>query len=42
MTPSLNALDLTNLGTRIGDKPIKEFTDKKTGEVFRGLWRAPR
>ncbi|MCP9947338.1 hypothetical protein [Actinomadura madurae] len=36
MTPSLNALDLTNLGTRIGDKPIKEFTDKKTGEVFRG------
>lgn len=31
MSPSLNALDLTNLGTRIGDKPLKEFTDKKTG-----------
>ncbi|MFI7644440.1 hypothetical protein ACIBVN_60910, partial [Nonomuraea sp. NPDC049400] len=31
--PSLNALDLSNLGTRIGDKPLREFKDKKTGEV---------
>ncbi|MFB4306925.1 DNA cytosine methyltransferase [Actinomadura sp. GTD37] len=36
MTPSLNALDLTNLGTRIGDKPIKEFKDKKTGTITKG------
>lgn len=36
MTPSLAALDLTDLGTRIGDKPIKTFTDKKTGVVTRG------
>lgn len=36
MTPSLAALDLSNLGTRIGDKPIKEFKDKKTGKVTRG------
>lgn len=36
MTPSLAALDLTDLGVRIGDKPIKEFTDKKTGIVTRG------
>lgn len=36
MTPSLAALDLTDLGTRIGDKPIKTFTDKKTGQVTRG------
>lgn len=36
MTPSLVALDLTDLGTRIGDKPIKEFKDKKTGVVSRG------
>jgi site-specific DNA-cytosine methylase len=36
MTPSLAALDLTDLGTRIGDKPIKTFTDKKTGAVTRG------
>jgi site-specific DNA-cytosine methylase len=36
MTPSLFALDLSDLGTRIGDKPIKEFTDKKTGEISRG------
>lgn len=32
-TPSLDALDLTNLGTRIGDKPLKKFTDKKTGQT---------
>lgn len=31
--PSLNALDLSNLGTKIGDKPLREFTDKKTGEI---------
>ncbi|MGR3875734.1 DNA cytosine methyltransferase (plasmid) [Streptomyces graminifolii] len=36
MTPSIAALDLTNLGTRLGDKPIKEFRDKKTGIVTRG------
>ena len=36
MTPSLAALDLTDLGTRLGDKPIKTFKDKKTGEIFRG------
>ncbi|CAG6392741.1 DNA cytosine methyltransferase [Streptomyces cocklensis] len=36
MTPSLVALDLSDLGIRIGDKPIKEFTDKKTGIVTRG------
>lgn len=29
--PSLNALDLTNLGTRIGDKPVKTFRDGSTG-----------
>ncbi|MFD1546934.1 DNA cytosine methyltransferase [Nonomuraea guangzhouensis] len=32
--PSLNALDLSNLGTRIGDKPLREFTDKTTGETI--------
>lgn len=31
--PSLNALDLSNLGTRIGDKPLREFKDKTTGEI---------
>ncbi|MFB7285481.1 DNA cytosine methyltransferase [Actinacidiphila glaucinigra] len=36
MTPSLAALDLSNLGIRIGDRPIKEFTNKKTGEITRG------
>lgn len=36
MTPSLAALDLTDLGIRIGDKPIKEFKDKKTGMITRG------
>jgi DNA (cytosine-5)-methyltransferase 1 len=30
-SPSLYALDLTNLGTRIGDKPLKEFKDPTTG-----------
>jgi site-specific DNA-cytosine methylase len=33
MTPSLAALDLTNLGTRIGDKPIKTFKDGSTGPL---------
>lgn len=32
--PSLDALDLTNLGQRIGDMPLKKITDKKTGEVY--------
>jgi site-specific DNA-cytosine methylase len=36
MTPSLAALDLSDLGIRIGDKPIKEFKDKKTGIITRG------
>ncbi|MFD9443446.1 DNA cytosine methyltransferase [Streptomyces sp. NPDC060001] len=31
MTPSLAALDLTDLGTRIGDKPIKTFPDGHVG-----------
>lgn len=31
--PSLHALDLSNLGTRIGDKPLREFKDKATGET---------
>ncbi|MCF6467311.1 DNA cytosine methyltransferase [Nonomuraea sp. MG754425] len=31
--PSLNALDLSDLGPKIGDRPLKEFTDKKTGET---------
>ncbi|ANZ35300.1 DNA methyltransferase [Lentzea guizhouensis] len=33
MAPSINSLDLTDLGTRIGDREIKRFVDKKTGEV---------
>lgn len=33
-TPSLEVLDLSDLGTRIGDKPLKKFEDKKTGEVI--------
>ncbi len=32
-TPSLYALDLSNLGERIGDKPLKKFIDKTTGET---------
>lgn len=35
MTPSLVALDLTNLGTRIGDRPLKEFKDPNSGETVR-------
>ncbi|MCT9932411.1 DNA cytosine methyltransferase [Planotetraspora sp. A-T 1434] len=33
--PSLHALDLSNLGSRIGDKPLREFKDKNTGEIIR-------
>ena len=33
MTPSLAALDLTDLGMRIGDKPIKTFKDGTTGPL---------
>jgi site-specific DNA-cytosine methylase len=33
MSPSLNALDLTNLGTRIGDKPLKKHKDGSTGPL---------
>lgn len=32
--PALDALDLTDLGDRIGDKPLRNFTDKKTGEKY--------
>jgi DNA (cytosine-5)-methyltransferase 1 len=34
MAPSISALDLTDLGVRIGDKPLKRFVDKETGEVI--------
>ncbi|MEU6979548.1 DNA cytosine methyltransferase [Streptomyces sp. NPDC046371] len=33
MTPSLAALDLSNLGVRIGDKPIRTFKDGTTGPL---------
>jgi DNA (cytosine-5)-methyltransferase 1 len=33
MTPSLSALDLTDLGTRIGDKPHKKFKDGSEGPL---------
>ncbi|GAA3537356.1 DNA cytosine methyltransferase [Amycolatopsis ultiminotia] len=33
MTPSLAALDLSNLGTRIGDKPIKKQRDGSIGPL---------
>ncbi|MFI5814910.1 DNA cytosine methyltransferase [Streptomyces sp. NPDC051643] len=33
MTPSLAALDLTDLGTRIGDKPAKTHRDGSTGPL---------
>jgi DNA (cytosine-5)-methyltransferase 1 len=32
MTPSITALDLTDLGTRIGDRPIKSFKDGHVGQ----------
>lgn len=34
VSPSLAALDLSNLGKRIGDMPLKKIKDKKTGEVY--------
>ncbi|MFF3151866.1 DNA cytosine methyltransferase [Streptomyces sp. NPDC057910] len=43
MTPSLTALDLTNLGMRIGDKPIKTFKDGFVGPLARSsMARAER
>jgi DNA (cytosine-5)-methyltransferase 1 len=43
MTPSLAALDLTHLGTRIGDKPIKTFKDGFVGPLARStMTRAER
>ncbi|KMS79074.1 DNA methyltransferase [Streptomyces leeuwenhoekii] len=43
MTPSLAALDLTDLGTRIGDKPIKTFKDGFVGPLARSsMERAER
>lgn len=34
--PADDAIDWTLAGERIGDKPLREFKDKKTGEVFVG------
>lgn len=31
---ALRSLDLSDLGTRIGDMPLKTITDKRTGEVY--------
>lgn len=43
MTPSLAALDLTDLGTRLGDKPIKTFPDGFVGPLARSsMARAER
>jgi site-specific DNA-cytosine methylase len=43
MTPSLAALDLTDLGVRIGDKPIKTFKDGYVGPLARStMARAER
>ncbi|WP_367141247.1 MULTISPECIES: DNA cytosine methyltransferase [Streptomyces] len=43
MTPSLAALDLTDLGVRIGDKPIKTFKDGFVGPLARSsMERAER
>ncbi|MFJ8957328.1 DNA cytosine methyltransferase [Streptomyces sp. NPDC102381] len=43
MTPSLAALDLTDLGTRIGDKPLKTFPDGFVGPLARSsMARAER
>ncbi|WBB94227.1 DNA cytosine methyltransferase [Verrucosispora sp. WMMC514] len=33
MSPSINALDLTNLGTRIGDKPVRKHRDGSIGPL---------
>lgn len=32
---ALRSMDLTNLGTRIGDMPLKTIKDRKTGETYR-------
>ncbi|WP_327299930.1 DNA cytosine methyltransferase [Streptomyces sp. NBC_01197] len=43
MTPSLAALDLADLGTRIGDKPVKTFPDGFVGPLARSsMARAER
>ncbi|SFW50302.1 DNA cytosine methyltransferase [Amycolatopsis australiensis] len=43
MTPSLAALDLSNLGTRIGDKPIKKQRDGSVGPLAKAtMERAER
>lgn len=43
MTPSLAALDLTDLGMRIGDKPVKTFADGFVGPLARSsMARAER
>jgi hypothetical protein len=43
MTPSLAALDLTDLGTRLGDKPVKIFPDGFVGPLARSsMARAER
>ncbi|MFD3907873.1 DNA cytosine methyltransferase [Streptomyces californicus] len=43
MTPSLAALDLSDLGTRIGDKPVKTFKDGFVGPLARSsMARAER
>ncbi|MBD2818509.1 DNA cytosine methyltransferase [Streptomyces parvulus] len=43
MTPALAALDLTDLGTRIGDKPVKKFADGFVGPLARSsMARAER
>jgi site-specific DNA-cytosine methylase len=43
MTPSLAALDLTDLGTRLGDKPVKTFADGFVGPLARAtMARAER
>jgi len=43
MTPSLTALDLSDLGTRLGDKPVKTFKDGFVGPLARpSMARAER
>lgn len=33
-TPSIEVLDLSDLGRRIGDMPLKKIKDRKTGEIY--------
>ncbi|CAM3464108.1 DNA (cytosine-5-)-methyltransferase [Tsukamurella hominis] len=33
-TPSLHAIDFSDLGRRIGDMPLKKIKDRKTGEIY--------